>query len=266
MTTKRDVGDGTTGVDGSGALWPVEVRESLIGLWGLNAGRLINVAGTNSVTADLAVSTGFTAYTDGLRGTIIPVNTNTGAGLLNINGLGEKPWKRQNGDALEAGDLVAGSIQPWVFLDAEDEFRIITSTGVSNVTVQGGIHRHRSLPTRLAATVAETTSESALLSRTHQAAASTSRITIEGVISRKHATGSDDADGLTIALFVDGVQEETINDGVYSGAAQLSGFAFEYAPGDTSSHTYAIRATSTLGAAYLAGGTYMILSEFSPNA
>lgn len=265
MTAKRDIGDFSTGADGDGQLWTTSTRESLVALWGLNAGRLINVAGTNSVTADLAVSTGFTAYTDGLRGTIVPVNTNTGAATLDL-GPGEKPWKRQNGDALEAGDLVAGSIQPWVFLAAEDEFRIITSTGVSNVTVQGGIHRHRSLPTRLIATVAETTSESALLSRTHQAASITSRITIGGVISRKHAAGTDDADGLTIALFVDGVEEETINDGVYSGAAQLSGFAFEHAPGDTSSHTYAIRATSTLGAAYLAGGTYMILSEFSPNA
>lgn len=83
MTTKRDIGDASTGADGDGQLWTSSARESLNALWGLNAGRLINVAGTNSVTADLSVPTGFTAYTDGLRGEIVPVNTNTGAGTLN---------------------------------------------------------------------------------------------------------------------------------------------------------------------------------------
>jgi len=49
--------------------------------------------------------------------------------------------------------------------------------------------------------------------------------------------------------------------------SQLAGvpFAFEYLPGDISSHTYKIRVTSTLTASYIAGATALFCSEMSPN-
>lgn len=267
MTAVRDVGDFTTDPGGGGGQeWTTGVRDSLVALWALNGGYVTNVSGTNVVTGTVTVSGGFNAYGDGQIFLIKPVNTNTGAMQVNFNSVGIKPLVGTNGDPLSAGDFVANTLYPVIFLQTDDHFRLITSTGISNVTVQGGIHLHRSVPTRLAAKINNTTSETQVASRSYQAAYSDSRIVVEGSISRLTAAGSNSDAGFSIKLFVDGVAEETITDAEISGAGQTSGFAFEYEPGDTSAHAYSVRCTSTLGAAYYAGATYMVLSEFSPNA
>jgi len=277
MSAVRDIGDFSTDPSGGGGqAWTSRARESLNALWALNGGLLTNVAGTNAVTADVEVTGGFSAYGNGQTYALVPANTNTGAVSLNLRDsggtlLGGKVLAGPSGAALGAGELVAGTLYIIQFLQGEDEFRLITSTGVSNVTVTGGIHLHRSLPTRLIAKIAETTDETQLVSRAHNAAYADSRIVIEGSINRRSAVGSglgddDTDDGFTVHLFVDGAEEQTITDAEMENAVQTAHFSFEYAPGDTGAHTYAIRSTSTLGAAYFASSTFMVLSEFSPNA
>lgn len=71
----------------------------------------------------IALPTAPTAYAVGMRILLLPVNTNTGASTINVNGLGTKSIKRPNGAALSAGDLTAGR---WAVLiyDGTD-FRIV---------------------------------------------------------------------------------------------------------------------------------------------
>lgn len=263
--TKRDIGDYTTSADDDGQAYTTQIRNSLKALWDLNGGVVTNVAGTNAVTGNLPISDGFTAYSNGLKCSITPVKTNTGAVTLNLNGLGAKPLRQPNGDPLSAAEFVAGTKYEVEFDAGSDLFRLNLSSGQSNISVQGGIHLFRSLPTRLGATVAESTTLQNLVSRTVQAQYDTSRIILEGQICRRHASGSDNDAGLVIALFVDETQVEVLTDGEGSEATQASSFSFEYEPGDTDAHVYSIRATSTIGATYLPSSTWIVLRELSPN-
>ncbi|CAN0446257.1 unnamed protein product, partial [Laminaria digitata] len=241
------------------------IRESVAAVWALNGGNLLNVAGINAVTADVAVSGGFSGPTDGQRFGVKWANSNTGAMTLDT-GNDVKAVVRADGTATPAGTAIAGTQDQLEFLATSDHYRILGASGTTNVTVQGGIILQRSLPTRLVTTVAETMDETQLLSRAFQASYDTSRIVIEGSISRKHGADTDAEDGLSIALFVDGVSEQVITDAAYDGAAMNTAFAFEYTPGDAISHTYVIKATATVPAAYHASSTFMVASEFSPNA
>ena len=104
MTADRDVDDISTAPGGkSGSVWTAGVRESVLALWALNGGVLLNVAGTNALTGDIAISDGFTAYSDGLRVGFVPANTNTGAMTLNAGGVGVKALRDPDGDATVAG-------------------------------------------------------------------------------------------------------------------------------------------------------------------
>lgn len=51
-----------------------------------------------------------TAYTDGLAVAVKINVTNTGASMLNVNGLGALALKKSNGDAFDAGELIVDSI------------------------------------------------------------------------------------------------------------------------------------------------------------
>lgn len=48
-----------------------------------------------------------TSYVDGMLVVFRSANTNTGASTINVDSLGVKTIKRQNGDDLSAGDIVA---------------------------------------------------------------------------------------------------------------------------------------------------------------
>jgi hypothetical protein len=68
----------------------------------------VNAAsGTDTITGTL--SPAITAYPTGLQLQFIPVNNNTGAATLALNGLAAKPIVKQAGAALAAGDLAAGT-------------------------------------------------------------------------------------------------------------------------------------------------------------
>lgn len=266
MTVSRDVGDLSTDPGGkTGDEWTAGTRESVLALWGLNGGLLINVAGTNEITADAAVPTGLTAYSDGMRVSFVPLNTGTGASTLKIGVLAAKPLTDPDGTALGAGGTVAGRLTAAEFVAADDGFRLVTSGGTSNVTVTGGIIVKRSTPTRLAADTDASTDATIAVSQSFQCEYDTSRVIVEGFVSLVVATGSVDTNGLLVELLVDDNPEDSFTAPVYP--SQLSGvpFAFEYLPTDISSHTYKIRVTSTLSASYIAGATVLFCSEMSPN-
>lgn len=80
----------------------------------LNLSGAILVGGTDSGAANayvLAVT--LNAYATNMIVMIKAINANTGASTLNINGLGAKSILRQDGTALQSGDIVAGQ---WIEL------------------------------------------------------------------------------------------------------------------------------------------------------
>lgn len=265
MTT-RDIGDISTDPGGkTGDAWTGDARASVLALWALAGGHLGSVAGTNTITATATVATGLTAYTDGMRVTWIGSATNTGAATLNISGLGAKTLTDPDGAALAAGAVVSGRLTEAEFVAADDGFRLVTSGGTSNITVTGGIIVKRSTPTRLAADTTTATTATVVVSQAFQCEYNTSRVIVEGFVSLVAGAGSADTNGLTVALLVDDNLEASFTGPVYP--SQLSGipFAFEYLPGDISSHTYKIQVTSTITASYIAGATVLFCSEMSPN-
>jgi len=69
-----------------------------------------------------------TAYVDGMSVVMRVANTNTGACTLNVNSLGAKNIKRQNGEAPEADDLEDGSIVELRYDEDNDYFVILSSS------------------------------------------------------------------------------------------------------------------------------------------
>lgn len=94
---------------------------------------LASVAGTDTITGSM--SPALTAYSAGMIAVFNPANTNTGAVTLNINSLGALDVFRYGGDALLAGDLVAG-VPAHVSLDGgADDFYLLNpqNTGFRSV-------------------------------------------------------------------------------------------------------------------------------------
>lgn len=267
MTADRDVDDISTAPGGkSGEVWTAGVRESILALWALNGGLLLNVAGTNALTGDIAISDGFTSYTDGLRVGFVPANTNTGAMTLNAGGVGVKALRDPDGDATVAGAVVAGRFTEAVFSADDDHWRLVTSGGTTNVTVEGGIFLQRGAESRLVAAVAATSSVTAIGSVSFQCQYSTSRVIIEGNASLVIGSGSEDDDGIVVALYVDGVSVQSFTAHCLGDQVRSVPFYFSYLPGDTSAHTYSVRVSSTIAAAYPKGENVIWASEISPNA
>lgn len=266
MTLTRDIDDISTAPGGkSGAEWTSDARLSIKALWDLTGGKLLNIAGTNSITADVDVETGFTSYTDGLVVGFVAAATNTGPCTLNLSGLGAKGLRSPDGDPLAAGGVVGGRYTEAIFDEDEDYFRLKTSGGTTNVTISGGLFLQRSEASRLAAAVSSTTTETTIGSMAFTCGFSTSRVIIEGSLTRVTAAGSPSATGTTIKLFVDGVEKDSFTDHCLASSIWSTPFYFSYLPADTSSHTYSVRVTSSLAATYPASSNVIWCSEISPN-
>ena len=292
MTIKRDIGDFTTDDDGTrdGKELVATIRKSLLALWGFHAGTLINVAGTNIITASVEVTQGLTALTDGLNAILVPVNTNTGAVEIDVAGLGRKPVKSASGQALSAGTLVAGTRSLLLFDSDHDHWWVFGSSGTTNVSVTGGLQVKRSEPVRLIVEAGPTTEETILVSRRFQCTYSTSRVILEGAVSR--VTGANETDtgdtdtgdtdtgpandetvdpdpidtrGLSISLYKDGVLVEIITDAAVVNTHTVTPFYFSHLPGDTDAHTYEIRVGCTIAATYPVSGNWMVATEMTPN-
>lgn len=265
--TLRDIGDISTNPGGlSGADWTARARDSVAELWALNGGILLDVAGVNTLTADVAVDDGFTAYTDGLRFGFLPPNTSTSTATINIGGVGIKAIRDPEGDVLGPAAIVAGRYTEIVFVAAEDQFRLVTSGGTTNVTVEGGIMVQRSAPTRLVAAAGPGTGVLTVASQSFQCGVASSRVVIEGNVGRVTGAGSADDDGVVIALFVDGASVQSFTDHCQPSAQVNTPIYFSHLPSNTDTHTYEIRVSSTISATYPKGANEMHISEISPNA
>lgn len=266
MTT-RDIGDISTHPGGrSGADWTGGTRDSVMALWALSGGLLLDVSGTNTIVADVAVAEGFSAYEDGLKCGFIAAASNTGAATINISGVGAKAIRDPDGDVLEAGALIAGRFTEIVFIAEEDHFRLVTSGGTTQVTVQGGIMLQRSEPSRLATAAGPATALTSIGTRSFQCLYPTSRVVIEGVAMRVTGSGADTDTGATIALFVDGVQVQSFTDFCRSSSQVSTPFYFSHLPGNTDAHTYEVRCSATIATTYPRGSNVIWCSELSPNA
>lgn len=97
---------------------------------------LASVAGTNTITGSL--SPALDAYSAGMLVVFTPANSNTGAATLNVDSLGALDVQKYDGEALAAGDLVAGIPAALVLDSGADDFillnpqsQITTSPNVS---------------------------------------------------------------------------------------------------------------------------------------
>lgn len=94
---------------------------------------LASVAGTDTITGTMTPD--LTAYSAGMLVVLTPANTNTGAATLNIDTLGALDIFRYGGEALHAGDLVAG-VPAYLLLDSgSDDFYLLNpqNTGFRNL-------------------------------------------------------------------------------------------------------------------------------------
>lgn len=266
MTAVRDVGDISTDPGGtSGVDWTTRTRESVKALWELNGGRLLSVAGINDITGTVAVSNGFTAYGDGLRVGLVAAATNTGPVTLNISGIGQKAVRDPDGNVLLAGAIVAGRYTEVIFNAATDRFRLVTSGGTTEVTVQGGILLQTSEPARLVANTGTSTAQQVVASQAFQCLYAESRVIIEGNVSRAVGSGTADDDGVTVSLFVDGASAQSFTDYCQPSSHVNTPVSFYYDPGNTANHTYEIRVQSTLSSNYIRSATFIRCSEMSQN-
>lgn len=263
-----DIGDFTTDLDGERD--PKEfvstTRNSILGLWNLQAGLLIEVTGTNRLTAKFPVADGRTGLADGMQAFLPAQNTNTaGAVTINVSGFGEKGIVAQNGSSLGVGALVAGGLYPIVFSISENVWKLTGSSGTTNVTVQGGIQLQRSEVTRLLTEVGPVSTETAIISRQIAATQSSSRVIVEGALSGLFSTGVLDTDGVAVSLYVDETLAEQYNAPAIPDAPCAASLYFSHLPGDTDAHTYEIRVTSSVDVTFYPGATHLVLSESSPN-
>lgn len=88
-----------------------------------------NVSGTDTITADLTPA--LPAYVDGLQCFLVPANTNTGAVTISLNTLAAKSVLSSKGEALNAGDLVAG--KPVLLAYYNGNFYIVGGSGGGGV-------------------------------------------------------------------------------------------------------------------------------------
>lgn len=265
--TSRDIGDISTNPGGlSGAVWTQRAKDSVAALWDLHGGLLLDVAGVNTLSAAIAVDDGFTAYSDGFKAAFVPATTNTGAATINIGGVGPKAIRDPNGDVLQAGAMVGGRLTEIVFVSADDHFRLVTAGGTTNVTVEGGIIVQRSAPSRLAASAGPATAATTVGLVVFQCTYPDSRVILEGNVSKVTGAGAAAPEGTIIALFVDGVSVQSFTDHCQPNAQASTPFYFSHLPGNTDSHTYEVRASSTISATYPKGSNVIWASEMSPNA
>ena len=75
-----------------------------------------------------------TGYVDGLRVVFTPLNSNTGASTVNVNGLGVKAIRLQDNTATEAGTLVAGIPKTLIYGAALGNFFVEANSVTSAMT------------------------------------------------------------------------------------------------------------------------------------
>ncbi|MGE0289256.1 MAG: tail fiber protein [Bradyrhizobium sp.] len=124
MTANRIFPAGTE--DYTGADYMDKVKEEGDKLWTFLTVPLDSISGTNTITATPRVP--ITSYVDGMKGRLIPANTNTGAVTMNW-GPGAKDVLDAAGQPLTSGALVAGVLYVVEFISADNAFRVVSAAG-----------------------------------------------------------------------------------------------------------------------------------------
>ena len=93
----------------------------------------------NAYTVSMPTTLG--AYVDGYELVMKANHTNTGAATIDIDGLGAKSLRRQNGEALAAGDIQADKIVPFRYNATSGyfEMQMITTGNMADVATVAGI-------------------------------------------------------------------------------------------------------------------------------
>lgn len=113
--------------------WQDKVHYEIAALWRFIACELTTVGGTaNAITAsvDTAVVSNAAAYQTGQKYTFTAAITNTAGVTLNINAVGVTDLLDADGDALVAGDIVAG--RRYLIERVSTAFRVISSAALGN--------------------------------------------------------------------------------------------------------------------------------------
>lgn len=113
----------------SGVTFTKDVADQVNKISGYLAGVAVTPSGTNTYTFSIEITTGFTGPADGMGVTVKVPNTNTGAVQFNVASTGNKTVTKANGDAFTGGELVSGTIYTFVFLESDDEWRLVGSGG-----------------------------------------------------------------------------------------------------------------------------------------
>ena len=117
----------------SGADYMDDVAAEIIALWARSADTLTNVAGTNAITAKASVS--ISAYTAGLAFWLIPVNANTGAVTVNVDGVGVTDLLDRAGDPLVANALEADGL--YLIVRSGSAFRLFDAAPTASSALVG---------------------------------------------------------------------------------------------------------------------------------
>jgi len=120
-------------------------------------------------------------------------------------------------------------------------------------------------PSRLAAAAGPATAATTIGSQTFQCLYAESRVVIEGNVTRVTGTGTPNVEGVVVGLYVDTVLVQSFTDHCAASAQASTPFLFSYDPGDTDTHTYAVKVSSTISATYPKGSNVIRCSEVSQN-
>jgi len=102
-----------------------DIAETLNYVGGLFLGRLNNVDGTNTITADVAEDEGFSALTDGALAILVPAADNTDAVTLKIGSGTENPVYNNKKEALAESDLKSGRAVPIQYNADDSGWRVL---------------------------------------------------------------------------------------------------------------------------------------------
>lgn len=265
-TARRSIGVDTDFTDKTAKKYTGTVDASVKAAFDLLGGRLQNVGGSaNAITGELQVPDGFTAYTDGLAAEFLAAATNTGSCTIDIESLGPKALTDAAGQALDPGEIVTGNMISVVFVAAGDHFRLRSSGGVQNVTVQGGLTVKRGEARRTLAALGPTDELVTVVSDNFQAAYASSRVIAKGCVTIETAAGTDDDAGLVVELWVGGASAVSLIGKSWAERVFTVPFDFTHLPGDTVSHIYEIKVSSTNDAVYSVGSAQMVCEEWGLN-
>lgn len=197
------------------------------------------------------------AYTAGHMAIVNPTNANTGTSTLAVSGLSAVTIKMPDGSNLPSGAMLASGV--YMLVHNGTNF-ILLNPSVVQSGVLGRAFDSYTSNTSLSATiprddtVPQNTEGTEILSASLTPKSSSSRVRV-----RFHGFGSvSTAASIIAALFIDSTASAVHAVASFHAATDYHGvvsFTYEYAPGDTSAHTYKVRVGPSTGTMRMNGSS-----------